>query len=47
MLKDQLFLVVGFKDHGVFVETFDLSYQFYTADQKTVTGALSRRTVLR
>jgi hypothetical protein len=34
MLKDQLLLVVGLENHGILVETFDLSNQFYTADQK-------------
>src|SRR5215831_4208432 len=34
MLKNQLLLIVGLKNHGVLVETFDLSNQFYTADQK-------------
>ena len=34
MFEDQLFLIIGFKNHGVFVEPFDLSQQFYTANQK-------------
>src|SRR5206468_6190446 len=34
VLEDQLLLIVCFKDHGVLVEAFDFSYQFYTADQE-------------
>src|SRR5215469_897154 len=34
MLKDQLLLVVGLENHGILVETFYLSNQFYTADEK-------------
>src|SRR5882762_11776642 len=33
MLKDQLFLVPGFEDHGVFVERSDSPCQLNAADQ--------------
>src|SRR5215475_5660025 len=34
MLKNQLLLIVGLKNHGILVTAFNLSNQFYTADQK-------------
>jgi len=34
VLKNQLFLVIRFQNDRVFVESFDLSDQFYTADQE-------------
>jgi len=34
MLKNQLLLIVRFKNYRILIEPFDLSYQFYTADQK-------------
>src|SRR5207237_4416492 len=40
VLEDQLFLIVCFKNHGVLVEAFDFSYQFYAADQKNRDGCL-------
>ena len=38
MFKNQLLLVVGFKNDGVFVKTFDLSDQLYATDQENGDG---------
>src|SRR5262249_27840495 len=38
VLKNQLLLVISFQNYRIFVEPFDLSNQFYTADKKNGDG---------